>query len=125
MKKVLFAFIALLTIVGYMSITQAQAPETFLGFQSPGTQVKGITGAVIASATTIAPTNYIHHVSGTTAVVNITVPYTGFAGTIVLIPDGAFTTTNAGNIAIASTAVVSKALYMTYDLVQGKWYPSY
>ena len=33
--------------------------------------------------------------------------------------------TNAGNIAIATTAVVGKALTMTYDSTTTKWYPSY
>ena len=46
-------------------------------------------------------------------------------GTITLIPTGAFTWTTAGNIAVAGTAVVSKALIMTYDYGTGKWYPSY
>lgn len=85
-------------------------------------------GTNIASATTIAPTQMIHHVTGTTAVVNITPPAlfaAGIGGQITLIPDGAWSTTNAGNIAIATTAVVSKALIMTYDSGTGKWYPSY
>lgn len=85
------------------------------------------TAPTIASATTIAPTALITFVSGTTAVANITVPQallqTG--GQITLIPTGIFTTTTAGNIALATTAVVSKALIMTYDATTTKWYPSY
>jgi hypothetical protein len=42
-----------------------------------------------------------------------------------LIPTGVFTWTTAGNIALAGTAVVSKALTMTYDATTTKWYPSY
>ena len=34
-------------------------------------------------------------------------------------------TTNAGNIALASTAVVGKQLCWTYDPTTVKWYPSY
>lgn len=85
------------------------------------------TAPTIASATTIAPTTYITFISGTTAVVNITVPQALLAtgGQITLIPTGIFTTTTAGNIALASTAVVSKALIMTYDATTTKWYPSY
>jgi len=84
-------------------------------------------GAVIASATTIAPIAAIHHVSGTTDVVTITVPAAcqPLSCTIVLIPDAIWHTTNAGNIAIASTAVVSKALTLIYDPVAVKWLPSY
>lgn len=84
-----------------------------------------VVGPDIASAATIAPTYYAHRVSGTTAIVNITVPHSQFEGTIVLIPTAVFTMTNAGNIAIAVTAVVSKTLYMTYSRATGKWYPSY
>ena len=81
----------------------------------------------IASATTIAPTTPIAFVSGTTAVVTITAaaPISTGGGAITLIPTGAFTWTTAGNIAVAGTAVVSRALTMTYDVTTTKWYPSY
>jgi hypothetical protein len=81
----------------------------------------------IASATTIAPTTPIAFVSGTTAVVTITAaaPISTGGGTITLIPTGAFTWTTAGNIAVAGTAVVNRALTMTYDATTTKWYPSY
>jgi len=81
----------------------------------------------IASATTIAPTTPIVFVSGTTNVVNITAPspISLGGGQITIIPTGLFVTTAAGNIALASTAVVSKALIMTYDVTTAKWYPSY
>jgi len=81
----------------------------------------------IASATTIAPTTPIAFVSGTTAIVNITAaaPISTGGGAITLIPTGIFTWTTAGNIALAGTAVVSKALTMTYDATTTKWYPSY
>ncbi len=83
----------------------------------------------IASATTIAPTAYITFISGTTSIATITVPQallrTG--GQITLIPKDTptFSTTAAGNIALATTAVPYKALIMTYDAVTLKWYPSY
>jgi hypothetical protein len=87
------------------------------------------TQTVIASATTIAPTAQIFHVSGTTAIATITAPtactQTGMGCEITIIPDGLFTTTTGGNIALASTAVVSRALIMTYDPATVKWYPSY
>ena len=86
----------------------------------------GTSAPTIASATTIAPQNSIVFISGTTAVVTITVPSSMVGGgSITLIPTGIFTTTTAGNIALASTAVVSKALIMTYDATTNKWYPSY
>lgn len=81
----------------------------------------------IASATTIAPSARITFVSGTTAVATITPPAAlgAFNNQIVLIPTGAWTTTTAGNIALASTAVANRALTMTYDATTTKWYPSY
>ena len=81
----------------------------------------------IASATTIAPTKPITFISGTTAIVTITAPspISAGGGSIVLIPTGAFTWTTAGNIALAGTAVVSKALTLVYDVTTTKWYPSY
>jgi hypothetical protein len=81
----------------------------------------------IASAATIAPIKDITFISGTAAVVTITAiaPFTTGGGTITLIPTGAFTWTTAGNIAVAGTAVVNRALTMTYDSTTTKWYPSY
>jgi len=91
--------------------------------------VIGTTAAAstIASAATIAPTKDITFISGTAAVVTITAiaPFTTGGGTITLIPTGAFTWTTAGNIAVAGTAVVNRALTMTYDSATTKWYPSY
>lgn len=106
------------TVIG----TSATTANRVFGLNSTG-QV----APTIASASTIAPTKQISFVSGTTAIVTITAP-TGIAttgGQITLIPTGIFTTTTAGNIALASTAVVSRALIMTYDATTAKWYPSY
>jgi hypothetical protein len=81
----------------------------------------------IASAGTIAPTTRIVFISGTAAIATITAPapIASGGGQITLIPTGIFTTTTAGNIALATTAVVNKALTMTYDATTTKWYPSY
>jgi hypothetical protein len=81
----------------------------------------------IASAATIAPTTQIAFVSGVTTIDTITPPspISLGGGTITLIPTGIFSTSTAGNIALASTAVVSRALTMTYDVTTTKWYPSY
>lgn len=81
----------------------------------------------LASASTIAPTVTISFVSGTTTISTITAPspISSGGGQITLIPTGLWATDTAGNIALATTAVVSKALIMTYDTTTGKWYPSY
>lgn len=85
--------------------------------------------AVIASAATIAPTTYFNFVTGNTNVVTITPP-AGCAETgceIVLIPFDAltFSTTAAGNIAVATTGVRFVAIRLVYNSSQAKWYPSY
>ena len=46
-------------------------------------------------------------------------------GSIILIPTGLWATNTSGNIQLATTAVVSKALTMTWDSGTGKFYPSY
>lgn len=95
--------------------------------QSAGSTLE--VGSNIASAATIAPTKSITHITGTTTVSTITVPvvFTGAnrGGCLTLIPDGLWSTNTSGNIAIATTAVVSKALTMCYDHGTAKWYPSY
>ena len=84
-----------------------------------------VNGGTIASASSINPKSTIVFVTGTAAINTISVPYFGFAGSIILIPTSnpTFTTTTGGNIAIASTAVFGKALTMT--ILGSTWYPSY
>ena len=105
-------------LLNAVGVQQAHYPVDNI---SPNSIVVGIS---VAYASTITPTGSIFHLTTTAgAVATINVPYTGFIGQITIIPDVAFTTTTAGNIALASTAVVGKAMIMTYDGT--KWYPSY
>ncbi len=101
--------------------TTAGTPGTWVAFGVPSYR-----GAAVASASSITTTGTVFHVTGTTAINTITVP-TGFpdGGQITLIPDGIFTLGTSGNVALAVTAVVSKALTLTYDSNTSKWYPSY
>ena len=82
-------------------------------------------GANVAAAATIAPTGSVFHVTGNNTNTISTITATGFqAGqSITMIPDGAWLTANNGNILLASTAVISKALTMTFD--GNNWAPSY
>lgn len=80
---------------------------------------------VPSTAGVLTLTYPITRVSGTNAITGITVPYSGFQGKVTLIPTGVFTWTTATNIGLAGTAVVGKALDMTYDPYSAKWYPSY
>lgn len=116
------------------TIARTDAAQTFTGDQTysgsqivAGLRATSAAAPTIASATTIAPTTQIVFISGTTAIDTITPPspISLGGGQITLIPTGLFTTTVLGNIALASTAVVSKALIMTYDVTTAKWYPSY
>lgn len=99
---------------------------------SPATPTKGITGATIASAATIAPTRLLHPVSGTAAISLITLPYAGFAGMLYLRPTGIFTLATGGTpttlnkpVGLAATAVVGKILGVFYDPTTDLWYPTY
>lgn len=103
-----------------------------LGAASATSLVSGLiantaVAGTIASAATVAPTAPVTIISGTAAIVTITAPapISATGGTITFIPTGAFTWTTAGNIAVAGTAVVSRALTLTYDATTVKWYPSY
>lgn len=108
-------------------LTNCTGSPTFTDVKTSGLLATTTAAPTIASATTIAPTTQIAFVSGTTAVVNITAPapISAGGGTIILIPTGAFTWTAAGNIAVLGTAVVNRALSLTYDVTTTKWYPSY
>jgi hypothetical protein len=82
-------------------------------------------GANVASASTITPTSEIFVVTGTDEVDTINLPFTGYEGTLCLIPAAAFTWSATGNIAIAGTAVPGRALFMTYRVAAASFYPSY
>lgn len=83
------------------------------------------TAAVASAAGLITPSGPLFHITGTAAITGFNIP-TGFSfGGFCAVPDGIFTTTNANNIALASTAVVSKVLCWTYDPNSTKFYPSY
>jgi hypothetical protein len=97
-----------------------------------GTRIAGVistaqTATTLSSSATITPTLPIHFVSGTTTISTITAPFpiSTTGGQITLIPTGLWSTNTAGNIALATTAVVNKALTMTYNFGTSKWYPSY
>jgi hypothetical protein len=90
----------------------------YLGLQDLGYSIP-----TIASAAAISPAAAIVFISGTAAISTIVSPFKN-GGQITLIPTGAFTTTTTGNIALASTAVVNKAIIMTYDGTSNKWYPN-
>lgn len=85
------------------------------------TQSQGV-GAALTAGTTLNVTNHIHSVGGTATIQNIVAP-AGFTGTVVLLPTALWSTGTGGNIAFATTAVVGKALHMTFDGT--KWNPSY
>ena len=108
-------------------LTSCTGSPTFTNVKYSGLVATTAAAPTIASAATVAPTAPITIISGTAAIVTITAPtpISAGGGTITFIPTGAFTTTNAGNIAIASTAVVGRAITFTYDVTTVKWYPSY
>jgi hypothetical protein len=103
-----------------------------LGNVAPGfgnTDVPAHTTAAVASAAgVVLPTGPLFHITGALAITGFTIPV-GFdpkgGGNICVIPDGAFTTTTAGNIAKASTGVVGVVDCWTWDSNTAKFYPSY
>lgn len=88
----------------------------------------GISGnaATVESASAISASGSIFFVSGSATISEISSPFgTGNSGQITIIPSGEFTTDTLGNIALETTAVINRALIMTYDSGTQKWYPSY
>jgi hypothetical protein len=93
------------------------------GFNNPNPPEPS--AAVASAAGLITPSGPLFHITGTAAITGFNLPVGFQKGVICAIPDGIFTTTNANNIALASTAVVSKTLCWTYDKGTAKFYPSY
>jgi len=87
-----------------------------------------VTAAVASAAGSIVPSGPLFHVTGTSAVTGFTVAsMLGFAnsGCFTTIPDAIWTWTSAGNVAVAGTAVVNRALTFCWDNTNSKWVPSY
>lgn len=88
---------------------------------------------LISSAATIVINNEISRVNGNVAIRRITPPVSLFStgGQITLLPVLGSTWSTAtsampnDNIALGTTAIVGKALIMTYDAATNLWYPSY
>ena len=109
---------------GHQWLYSSLAGMWVAGFNNPEPN-KGPTAAVASAAGAILPSGPLFHVTGALAVTGFTIPV-GFAGgSFVVIPDGAFTWTTAGNIAVAGTAVVNRALTFTWDSSVSKFNPSY
>ena len=81
-------------------------------------------GADLASAATIAPTNNVHRVTGTTGVNTITVPTNYIGGPIYLIFTGAVVIGTSGNIATGFTTVAGYTYEFTWHPTAAKWYPA-
>lgn len=97
------------------------------GWGNPSGLVGEPTTLVASAAGSVVPTGRLFHINGTAAITGFTIAsMIGFAGgRFTVIPDAVFTWTAAGNIALAGTAVVSKALDFVWDPAAVKWYPSY
>lgn len=95
--------------------TTITAENTFTDTEKTKLANIGKVGTAVASATSITAPSTVFHVTGTTAISTITVPYTGFTGNITIIPDAIFTLATGGNIYEAYTAVVGRAIQLCYD----------
>lgn len=93
--------------------------------QSPQNALQPGLGTALASAATIAPTNQVHHVTGTTTVNTITAPGGIQSGNeLVLIADGTFSVSTAGNVADRVDLVAGQTARLVYDVTTAKWYAS-
>lgn len=100
------------------------------GFNNPriaGSDV--VTAAVASVAGSTLPSGPLFHVTGTNAITGWTTPV-GCNATAVggcqftIIPDAVCTWTSAGNISLAGTCAVGKAVTFIWDAKNSKWIPS-
>jgi hypothetical protein len=80
-------------------------------------------GSNVASASTIAPTCVVHHVTGSDTITTIAPP-ANLITDIVLIPDAKWRLRAGGNIAVAMDAQFGAPIRCIYDPVTALWYPS-
>lgn len=109
---------------GYQWICSSVTNSWVPGWNNPN--APAVSTAVASAAGLVTPSGPMFHVTGALAITGFNIPLGFSGGQFVILPDGAFTTTNANNIAIASTGVVSKALTYSYDVNAAKpFFPSY
>lgn len=108
---------------GYQWLCSTVTNSWVPGFGNPNES--GTTAAVASVAGLITPSGPMFHITGALAITGFNVPVGFNKGQMCVIPDGAFTTTTANNIAAASTAVVSRVLCWQYDPNTAKFYPFY
>lgn len=112
-------------VTGEQWIWSSVALNWVPGWNNPNAN-KGVTAAVASAAGVILPSGPLFHVTGALAITGFTIPVGYAGGGFTIIPDGTFTWTAAGNIALAGTAVVSKELTFGYDPAAAKpFFPSY
>ncbi len=111
-------------LTGYQYLCSTVTLAWVPGFNNP--EPAQATATVASAAGAITPSGPLFTVSGTAAVTGFTFPvgFTG-KGSFTVIPTGAFTWTTAGNIAVAGTAVVGRALTFTWNASTSKWVASY
>lgn len=85
----------------------------------------GVTAKVSSAAGAITPSGPLFHIDLTNAITGFNLPVGFVGGSFCAVPDAIFTTTAAGNIALASTAVVNRRLCWQWDSSVSKWSPSY
>lgn len=101
------------------------------GFNNPLVPIMSeVTASVASVAGSTLPSGPLFHVTGTNAITGWTQPIgcnaTAVGGcSFTIIPDAVCTWTAAGNIALAGSCVVNKALTFTWDAKNSKWIPSY
>jgi hypothetical protein len=97
----------------------------FGNFGSSSTPI-AVSPLVASAAGLITPSGQLFHVNGTAAITGFTLPFGYRGGPFCIIPDAAFTTTTANNIAKATTAVANQLLCYAYDALAAKpFVPSY
>ena len=88
-------------------------------FSSPGSRESNLIGSRLGFATTITPTNLIHHVVGIGTIENIIPPWLGFTGPLTLILNGPLTWNNTGNIATPGPVLTPQLVGQ--DALYGYW----
>jgi len=108
---------------GYQWLCSTKTGAWVPGFNNP--LPHSPTADVASAAGLVTVTSPLFHVTGTAAITGWTLPATFNGGSFCTIPDGAYTTTTATNIAAATTAVAGQLLCFQWSSADTKWYPTY
>jgi hypothetical protein len=119
MRRRIWTFFALAAAANW---SVAHSQTTLDPNQNKGFKLLQGLGPNLASASTITPTNRVHHITGNTTIQTIAADNVADGESLTMIMDGGAPLGTAGNIKTALTPTVNTTVVCVYTIADSKWF---